>query len=140
MAALDTYPFEFPAWDDIAEDFEDDARRERYLREGETLLKYHDLMVRRALSRAEEVMFEGHRALAVNGSFLQSEIGAAMVLEGYAIGIVWNYKRGRIRVSLRSGGEADVSIIAKKYDGGGHERSAAFVLEQDLQFPWERIM
>jgi uncharacterized protein len=58
-----------------------------------------------------------------------SEAGAALVESGFEIGLAW-FERGDglTQFSLRSakGGPIDVSAIAKRYGGGGHQSAAGF--------------
>jgi nanoRNase/pAp phosphatase (c-di-AMP/oligoRNAs hydrolase) len=43
---------------------------------------------------------------------------------------------GQFQTSLRSDGRVDVSVLAKKYGGGGHPKAAAF--QGPALFSWER--
>lgn len=78
----------------------------------------------------------------VNSCLLQSEVGNALAEKaarapeaGCApMAAIW-YRdgRGRFKVSLRSVGEYDVSVIANRFGGGGHKNAASFYCEK---LPW----
>lgn len=61
-----------------------------------------------------------------------SEAGAALVEQGYDIGLAW-FERGDgiTQFSLRStkGGDVDVSALAKALGGGGHQSAAGFQVD-----------
>lgn len=46
----------------------------------------------------------------------------------------------RVRVSLRSKGAVNVSAIAEKFDGGGHECASGFAVEGSLETAIERVL
>lgn len=83
-------------------------------------------------SKAFDLVFEGHKFAAINNT-----LAGSAVLESYARpdhdGILvfsYNGKTGMWEVSMygneKSSQEVDLSIIAKKYGGGGHARSCGF--------------
>ncbi len=74
-------------------------------------------------------------ALAVNANALfASELGNRLAEMG-KIGLVWQLAAdGEIKVSLRSQGSMDVSLIAARYGGGGHRNAAGFRLSPDRFF------
>jgi hypothetical protein len=78
------------------------------------------------------VVFEGHRTLAINdrGS---GEMGALIRQLGYEIGYCYfeAEQNGELKtfVTLYSD-RVDVSEIARKFGGGGHEGAAGFSLER----------
>lgn len=136
MAAMDSYGFDFKLWNKISADFEDKEAIKTYLKEGKTILNYEKRFIERAVRHAEKVEFEGHVAYAVNSPMLESEIGNWIVENKKAIGIIWSYKAGSVRVSLRSNGKPDVSELAQHFDGGGHKAAAGFAFPVQLEFPW----
>lgn len=82
---------------------------------------------------AQKVTFHGFSARSVNTPHFVSEMGEA-ILEAHSdckVAVVWNwddFKRG-YKVHLRSresDEDANVSLLAEKYGGGGHAHSAAF--------------
>lgn len=139
-ASLGTYEFEFYLWNQIAKDFENTRNLNKYIEEGKAILKYKNVLIKKALKDAEEVKFFGKRALAVNFALaLNSEIGDAMRKKGFSLGIIWQQKGNKLIISLRSTNKVDSSKIAMKFGGGGHKKAAAFVLPLNQKFPWKRI-
>jgi phosphoesterase RecJ-like protein len=54
-------------------------------------------------------------------------------IEGVAVGILFKQTdKGEVKISLRSGGEADVSLIAQQFGGGGHVRASGATLKGTL--------
>ena len=43
-------------------------------------------------------------------------------------GMVWRQLDGALKISLRSSGDYDVSLLAAKFGGGGHRNAASFTL------------
>lgn len=142
LAFGSTVPFDFEKWDKVVEDFEDEKKRNGFLDRGKNLLEYQRTIIDRLIENSsEEVEIEGKSALAINSSVFASQTGNAIVKKGYDLGIVWFHTNdGKIKVSMRSDkdGDVDVGEIAKMYGGGGHKSSAAFVLDEDKELPWQK--
>lgn len=70
--------------------------------------------------------------LAVNAPIHQSEIGHELANQSGTYGLVWYMGAdSRVKCSLRSNGDYDVSSIARAFSGGGHRNAAGF--ETDIQ-------
>lgn len=139
-ASLETYDLNFSLWNKIARDWESARSKQSYLDEGKAILKYQNHLVTKAIKDAEKVRFLGKRALAVNFALsLNSEIGDAMRKRGFPLGIVWQQKRDKILVSLRSTSKVDSSRLAAHFGGGGHKKAAAFRLPINQKFPWKKV-
>lgn len=130
---------DFKIWNKIASDWESKSKIKKYIEEGIIILKYEDDLVKEALEDAESVEFLGYKTLAVNSRNQVSKIGAAIYEKKPPIAIVWSERDGKIIVSLRSNGRADVSKLAGRFGGGGHKVSAAFRLEAGQKLPWKII-
>ena len=139
MAALDEYPFDYKLWNKIASELEDKEAVKKYLEAGKTILKYEERVIERLIRHAERVDFEGNTAYAVNSPVLESEVGNWIVKHKKAIGIIWSYKGGMVKVSLRSDGKKDVSELAQRFGGGGHKAAAGFAFDVQLEFPWAKV-
>ena len=75
-------------------------------------------------------MIGEHRVPAANSTVWVSEIGAGLAKNNDTFAVVWSQGRdGKYKYSLRSDKRVgmDVSKIAKKFGGGGHRSSAAFI-------------
>lgn len=136
-AVLEIVPFDFKVWDKTVKNFASVNLRKKFIESGRSIRAYQASVIQRVLVKAEEVEFEGYRMFAANSPILASEIGNALVLRKPPIAIVWSEDRKYINVSLRSDGKADVSVIAKKYGGGGHRASSGFKFPANKPFPWK---
>jgi len=75
---------------------------------------------------AGTVMFEGIRTVAVNHGRISIEFFKNVSDQGdIYLGYAWDPKLGKYRVAMRSS-TVDVSVIARKYGGGGHKNAAGF--------------
>ena len=80
-----------------------------------------------------EVEFEGHQCLVVNGKFPAE--ASDTVTEKYDIAITTAYNGEAWVITFYSRKGVDVSVIAKKYGGGGHQDAAGCVL---ARLPFEK--
>lgn len=66
--------------------------------------------------------------LAINANALfASELGNRLAKQCTTFALVWQLAAdGEVRASLRSKGDFDVSVIACRYNGGGHRNAAGF--------------
>ena len=122
------------------EEFENDGKRKSHLDYGAHIREYQENIIEEQLNEAQEVVLDGHSALAVNSSVFESQTGNTIISRGYDIGIIWRYLgEGDIKVSLRSkkDGEVDVCRIAERYGGGGHISAAGFILKSGIDIPWQ---
>ncbi|WP_159884313.1 DHH family phosphoesterase [Paenibacillus puerhi] len=68
-------------------------------------------------------------------------VNYARNVEGVSVGILFKEKKpGVVKVSLRSGGEANVAEIAQRFGGGGHIRAAGCTVEGSLQEAIDRVV
>lgn len=140
ISYLATQEFHFSVYSKIVADFESSAERKKVLELGKLLRKAEQRMVNRTLSFATPVLFEGMRTLAINSPILYSELANALYSSlGAPLGISWYFEKGKIHVSLRSDGRVDVSKLALKYGGGGHQGAAGFSVPINKGFPWKFI-
>ncbi len=142
MAALFAYEYNFKVWSKIAANLENNLKRKEFIKEGKSILKYQEALIKKIISAGgEEVTFEGRRAFAVNSPIFESEIGHHIYDKKGMLAIVWSYKirykRPKLKVSLRSDKSIDVAEIALKYGGGGHKAAAGFALEKEIELPWQ---
>lgn len=139
MAFIETNELDFHTWNRLVAGFEDTKVRARYLEQGKVLLLYQEKMLAMLVEDAEPVIFEQHKAHALNSPRLAVGIGNFLARLYPPVAIVWTAKNGTISVSLRSDGTVDVAELAAKFGGGGHRVAAGFTLSADQPFPWQRI-
>lgn len=104
--------------------------------EGEAILRHEEQQVKKAVESAKEIMVCGHKILACNSSAsdINSMIGHELA-KNRPFGMVWFYAGVNLDgqdqwiCELRSteNGE-DVSKIATRYKGGGHQHASAFTI------------
>ncbi len=140
IASLDTYPLQFTVWDKLIKDFQKASKIQKYTNEGRAIVKYQDTLIEPLVKNGIKVRIDGHKAVAVNSPILHSEIGH-YIWKNYpnTIGLIWNSKNGRVKASLRSGKNIDVSKIAQKFGGGGHKQASGFSFNGEFNFPWKAI-
>ncbi|TSC60191.1 MAG: Phosphoesterase, DHHA1 [Parcubacteria group bacterium LiPW_15] len=129
----------FKGFSKLVADFEKPAYRAQCIKDGEIAKSVSDGFIEKIASQAVGVKLAGIKALAVNApEFFSSGVGNYLVEKtGIPFVIIWQVDGKMIRVSLRSGGKANVAKIAEKFGGGGHERSAGFRIKNFKKIPWK---
>ena len=75
--------------------------------------------------------------LAVNAPIHVSEVGHELANQSGTYGLVWYMGvDNRVKCSLRSNGEYDVSAIARAFGGGGHRNAAGFEIDIQTLMGW----
>ncbi len=138
LVYADLFPTNFKTWSKIVVDLDNKKRRKKYINSGIIILRYYSKLVEYFVSKAEKVRFLGRTVYAANvpGEF-RSDVGHLLAKKMPPFAIVWREERGRIGVSLRSNGGADVSKIAVRFGGGGHKNAAAFAFGFGKKIPWK---
>lgn len=139
LVSLDNRNFNFLKWNKIVNDFENAQKRKKYIDEGRAIVKYQNNLIKKIFGYGEKAIFEGHQIFAVNSPILESEIGNYISEKKKIIGLVWSYRNGLFKGSLRNNGEINLSELAKKYGGGGHMSAAGFTFNAKIKFPWKKI-
>jgi len=121
-AALRSYPIEEP-WPFL--DYDASQVAEMAV-EGAAILREQARHVKAKISQAFEEELAGYKILAVNETYLISEV-AGELAKGRPFGVCFFETGDRKVFSLRSDENGvDVSEIAKKFGGGGHKHAAGF--------------
>lgn len=122
-AYISTLELDFDVWDKMA----NEAAWGTVVTAGRAVLAKVKNYVAETKKNALRIDLEGYNvpivnACQVNISELVGELAAG---EPFAMG--WfQLSDGRFQYSLRSNGDFDVSVIARKYGGGGHAQSSGF--------------
>jgi oligoribonuclease NrnB/cAMP/cGMP phosphodiesterase (DHH superfamily) len=119
--ALTTYPMEFSVWDGLDTD--------ALARDGRPLLRLQHEMVQQMCDQATLVRFDAYEVPVVNVSAFSSEVGEELLKRFQQAPFSVSYHDradGQRHWSLRSRPDFDVSVLAKKYGGGGHRQAAGF--------------
>ncbi|SDC87679.1 phosphoesterase RecJ domain-containing protein [Paenibacillus sp. UNCCL117] len=81
------------------------------------------------------------RASGAASEDMDGLVNYARNVEGVQVGMLFKEKTpGVVKVSLRSGGEANVAEIAQRFGGGGHIRAAGCTVEGTLQEAIDRVV
>ena len=119
--SLHSYPLDFVLWETL----DIDVLRT----EGRAILRYQNLQLARAVSRARMTPVGEHVIPAVNSCLFQSEIGDQLCKQfpdAPFAGVYYTTREGKQAWSLRSIGDFDVSLVAQQFGGGGHRNAAGF--------------
>ncbi len=130
----------FKGFSRLVADFEKPAYRAQCIKDGKIAKSVFDGLVEKIASHAIGVRLYGVKALAVNApEVFASGVGNYLVEKmGASLGIIWHIDgKDTLKVSLRSGSKVDSSKIAEKLGGGGHKRSAGFVVRNFKRLPWK---
>ncbi len=137
-AYLRTVPFDFKTWNKLEKEIATAAGRKKCFEKGNLLLDQEMKLVDRLVKEnAEFVELRGHKALAVNSPFFRDNIGHALSTAFPPFGIIWDERKGKTVVSLRSDGTFDVAALAAHYGGGGHKAAAGFTVPHGMALPWK---
>lgn len=140
--ALGTVEMTFEAWDVLIMQLEEENNLINFIAKGSLLAKFEDKLVAHMVTRKERVLFEGHEVWALNTSEYASVLGNQLAELNLAeeqtpIGIVYYHSDGRVKMSLRSIGDTDVSVIAQKYGGGGHKNASGMAVDSFDSLPFK---
>lgn len=109
---------------------------EMFIKDGELIIAYEKQRnTQYSQSMAFPVIFEGHKAWAINKALSNSKIFETMPqAQGIPLWILFSYKAGIWRYSLYSSPSIglDVAKIAANYGGGGHAGAAGFQSDKYL--------
>ncbi len=136
-AVLFSYPYDFSIWESLAWMVEYPGTEQyRTLRvEGEAILRKQAKDISEMLRVTTRPMkIDGHLILAANLPYTLASDAAHELAKGEPFGAVYyDTKEGRC-FALRSDkdGGVDVSVIAKKFGGGGHKNAAGFTVPFDV--------
>lgn len=115
------------AWRSFMDRVEKDP--EEVILSGKQILTWKSAKINTIVAHAGRTELCGYTVPCCNATMWKSEI-AHRLNEDSLFSIVWSMdKRGKIAWSLRSrrDGGIDVSVIAKKFGGGGHKHAASFI-------------
>lgn len=106
-------PWSFMQWREL--------NLERVIQVGQVILNKIEQEVKGAAKKTTRCTMMGLEGLAVNATTNLSEVGHELANMSGTYGMVYYIDADkRVKVSLRSNAEYDVSIIARFFNGGGH--------------------
>lgn len=120
-AGLNLVPRTFEAYDELFKE----SDIETLILQGKTLVAQKKVLCESIAKRATAVFFAGYQVLIVNCNKEHSSEVGHILAENTAFSISYEIVGEGVSVSLRSRPEGeDVSLIAKRYGGGGHRGAA----------------
>lgn len=100
------------------------------MRQGASILSYQKSMNKKACKNAFEFEFEGLRAIALNiGGANSTVFDSVWDPEKHDVMIPFHYTAPFWKFSLYTTKDIDLSIIAKRYGGGGHAKACGFQID-----------
>lgn len=115
-------------WDQVI--FGGSSYIDRTVDQGQTIVCFLQAEMKKYIDSCSfEVDFQGYRCLGVNKNFPSDLLLSPGLWDGdkYDILLTFGFKYGKWHVLMYSPDSGvDVSLIAKKYGGGGHEHAAGF--------------
>lgn len=138
---IDSFDQDFEVWNKLAQDIEDENKRDEVVVKGDIILKYEEELIKQLVKEnAKLVEFEGFQVYVVNAPHeFASQIGKVLYQIKPPVAIIWSEDKERVNISLRSDKSVDVSEIAVKFGGGGHKGAAGFNLPALGKFPWKEV-
>lgn len=129
---LEMEPMGFDNWDRLAAMSE--QQLDAFIAEGALLKRAFDGEVATLQKDCYAITLAGEHGLAVNApSRYSSELGHHLATLSGSFGMVWRQLDGTLKISLRSSGDYDVSLLAAKFGGGGHRNAASFTLPVGIE-------
>ena len=125
-----TLPFEFATWHDEA------CRPDFYFNAceaGSYIQTFRNGQIQAALRDVRIMFWDIHEVPVLNCSANVSEVGNELCRQypDAPFSVTYCDRKGVRSWSLRSVGDFDVSEVARRYGGGGHQRAAGFATEVD---------
>lgn len=136
---LETLPFDFVMWDEVARKLDDAIEREVILSKARAYREYFERLAELAVERAKLVSFEGHHVYFAAShplKSLKSLIGNMLAKKHGPFALVASAHPLGYGISIRGDGSIDVAKIAQKYGGNGHTSSAGFHISAGAPLPW----
>lgn len=132
-AALASYPMRFDVWSNIAVRLDDEENYplRDFVSEGAAILRYQRQNVEAIANQARMVNIASYNIPQVNATSNWSEVCEELIRlypEAPFVACWHELGDAKIKYSLRSKGEFDVSKIAQQFGGGGHKNAAGFTI------------
>lgn len=128
-AALTSYAFDFEVWDWLMRKSSSQTGLEDLIIEGTAIDRRHMALVKEVVaSTKRRMVIGGHDVPVCNANYnFASDIGNVLCV-GEPFGATYVDHKGGRSFSLRSTDNGvDVSVVAKKFGGGGHRNASGFL-------------
>jgi uncharacterized protein len=114
-------------------------QKERFIGQGLIISNVKTEIIQGIVRNAYKCIFEGHNVYVVETGVLVSEVGESLYTTyekscDFVMCIYYDFKMKEFKCRLRSHKESsiDLSLVAKRYGGGGHRCAAAFTYKGDI--------
>ena len=123
---------ELHLWDHLSISLNDSHIRSEILTVGKNLQQVHNDEVRKIVLQARKCTIIGQKGLCVMcPPEFSSDVGNVLALRSGTYGAAYRRREDGSEIwSLRSNGDYDVTVLAKKHGGGGHKNAAGFSLKK----------
>lgn len=141
--------FDLKGWSPFSQDWENSKAYRMFIDGGAAILRAQDSHIQQMLKQMRRceitlMNYDIHfqhpdvfRGLALNTPMHMSEVGHELANRSETYGLVWYMgEDNRVKCSLRSNGDYDVSKIAKEFGGGGHKNAAGFEVDIQTLLNW----
>ena len=141
-AALGEYEQDFSTWEKLNQNLSDKVHFDSFIRHGTVISRFENRYINNLLNFRERVSCEDNEVYAVNcARIYRSVVGNRLASlnqkeGGVPFGIVYYRYDNVWHCSLRSHSGFDVSVIAKKYGGGGHVGAASVRMNTFSELPF----
>jgi len=113
------------------------AEQERQVKSMAKKARSCDLVVKHYTHEDDLPEWHHYLGLAINTNIHMSEIGHELANAGLTYGLIWYVDQdNKVKCSLRSNGDYDVSLIARAFGGGGHKNAAGFSTDINTLMGW----
>ena len=131
--------FSFDSFENSYKELETEEGYKKAIEIGSVLRESHMARVEKYADKAELVSFEGYQIYTTSSpSEVRGELGHILAEKTGTFSLIFWYEKGIWKCSLRSVKDFDVTVIAKKYKGGGHKNAAAFTVPTDFPLPFAK--
>lgn len=125
--ALFSYPYDTKVWHDIIYK----KPISELVEEGTTLNRKHMKDVNELIEAAQfELVIDGHTVPALNCPYFHASEAGNIMSKDAPFAACFMISKGKVKFGLRSQDDGeDVSVIAKKFGGGGHRNASGFSVD-----------
>jgi uncharacterized protein len=133
----------FGTFESVYKEMEEESKRADVIEKGKLLERYKDFILEPALNSIHFINLAGTALPAVNCVFPMDE-KSDLIHRMYTlyppVAMSYRYDEGEWKVSLRSDGNFDCTVLAGKFGGSGHPGSSGFAIKAEPGvFPFEIV-
>ncbi len=126
--SAETFPMQLINEEEHLQSIVDGQIIERIIKKGLTILEYQAMVNESACKKsAFECQFEGLRVIALNGGGFNSDVFKSVYDQSkHDVMMPFQFNGKEWIISMYTTKDIDLSVIARKYKGGGHARACGF--------------